>query len=232
MIRDSNMKGRFLAMRIKRAKRNQTALIKVSIFLLSLSILIIFATMLSSGTIANFNDVEQLQGSVDVIVPTNEEPEEWDKSSLLFDGNEVGFCTPDVNGLFAGITNGGGGDMAGPSTFDVHYHSTKEPNKNNPGDIVYSGEIIPLASGETTILVYEADLTHLQPGHYKFKAYHRPGHGNTDPNGELQVLWSNVITISQNDIDQCMAPQNQTQAVDEMTSEATISTLGGSEDEQ
>ncbi|WP_156288275.1 amyloid fiber anchoring/assembly protein TapA [Oceanobacillus salinisoli] len=156
-------------------------------------------------TNASFNDIEEVSARLQV--QWEQEEEEWDKSSLEFSekDSDYGFCSAEITGLFSVIKNVGDGDMAGSSEFVLHYDPDKAPNKNRPGEIIYTGTINPLESGESVILKYEPDEIHsLQPGYYKFKANHRPGHGNTDIDMELQEIWGeSSITITQEDLESC-----------------------------
>ncbi|MBP1948183.1 amyloid fiber anchoring/assembly protein TapA [Virgibacillus litoralis] len=229
-------------MRKKRTRKhltsnNKTATV-IQLFIIWCCILIA-GTYFNTHTNASFNDIEEINGKLhvnweqdDVKDPPPEE-EYWDKSSLKFSGDnaEYGFCERDVSGLLSGIINGGGGDMNGESEYDVHYHQEKDPNKNRLGDVVYTGVIQPLKSGESTILKFEPDnLSDLEPGKYKFKAYQRPGHGdpnNETPDGPLMEIWGNkAITITQDDINSCIASYTQAEQSNKSASEQINNNTG------
>lgn len=191
----------------KHRKRFKTLAIGTQILLIWTS-LIIVGTQINSYTNASFNDIEDLTASLDVA--EGEPPGDgiWDRSSLEFSANGYGFCTEGIKGLFSDLINSGDGDMAGKSLFEVHYvEDGPGPNKNHPGTVIYQGEIKALKSNELTRLIYAQDLDSLAPGKYKFKAYHRPGHGdpnNNNPDADLKSIWGEqTITISQADIEAC-----------------------------
>ncbi len=106
----------------------------------------------------------------------------WDRSSLEFIG-EGRRCDGFDTIIWATVQNGGDGDMAGPTTWELWYAPSGNP-KN--GVLIASGVIPPLASGDSYTIEYAVT----QPGHYIFKAYQRPGHPGTG------VLWSEEIEIS------------------------------------
>ncbi|SEQ84174.1 YqxM protein [Virgibacillus subterraneus] len=213
-------------MRKKRTRKHLTSYNKtatvIQVFIIWCCILIA-GTYFNSHTNASFNDIEEINGELHVnweLDDVKDPPQEeyWDKSSLKFSGEnaEYGFCERDVSGLFSGVINGGDGDMNGESAYDVHYHQDKAPNKNRLGDVVYSGVIQPLETGESIILKFEPDnLNDLEPGKYKFKAYQRLGHGdpnNDNPDGPLMEIWGNKeITITQEEINSCIALSTQTE---------------------
>jgi len=79
-------------------------------------------------------------------------------------------------------------DMAGPTTWELYWRASGNP-KN--GNVIASGTIDPLATGECQILTYDpSDNPNGASGNYMFRAYQRPGHPGT---GEL---WSGACEIT------------------------------------
>lgn len=105
----------------------------------------------------------------------------WDKSSLSFISENV-TCT----GISATIKNGQDSQaMQGEVAYEVYWSANGNPKG---GEVVYSGVVNALPSGETHELTYTPEK--LIDGNYMFKAYQRPGHPGK---GEL---WSNSIKIN------------------------------------
>ncbi|MDR4945190.1 hypothetical protein [Neobacillus cucumis] len=107
----------------------------------------------------------------------------WDKSSLSFTAaNETS------DSLTATIKNGqGSGAMKGEVNYEVYWSANGNPKD---GEVIATGVVKALASGETQVLTYQPDQ--LAPGNYMFKAYQRPNHPGS---GEL---WSESITVYEN----------------------------------
>lgn len=105
----------------------------------------------------------------------------WDKSSLTFNVEDI-----NTDGVSAIVQNHGSQAMQGETVYEVLWSAEGNP-KN--GEVVATGIIQPLLTGETQVLTYTPDQ--LEPGNYIFKAYQRPGHPGK---GEL---WSNAITVKQ-----------------------------------
>jgi TasA anchoring/assembly protein len=108
--------------------------------------------------------------------------DEWDRSSLEFQGEGYD-CV--AGQLWAVVKNVNGGDMAGPSTWELWYHPTDGPK--NGSMVAGPFTLDPLASGQGATL-YIAPV--MGTGHYMFKAYQRPGH----PDGG--ELWSGEIYLT------------------------------------
>jgi len=117
--------------------------------------------------------------------------EEWDKSSLYFDGD----CEGDCEEIQATVCNGDdSGDMAGSTTWELYWIASGNP-KN--GTVIASGTINPLAADECQVLTYDpGENPNGASGNYMFKAYQRPGHPGT---GEL---WSEACEL------ECNAPED------------------------
>ncbi|MCM3789895.1 hypothetical protein M3221_15995 [Domibacillus indicus] len=104
----------------------------------------------------------------------------WDKSSLVFTGQND---TPDS--ISAVIENGQDSrDMEGTVTYEIYWAADGNP-KN--GEVVYTGTVDELASGESQTLTYIPS----EEGNYIFKAYQRPNHPGK---GEL---WSEAIPVTE-----------------------------------
>lgn len=105
----------------------------------------------------------------------------WDKSSLTFTVENV-----TCNGISATIKNGQDSKaMQGEVAYEVYWSANGNPKG---GEVIYSGVVNALTSGETQELTYTPDQ--LMDGNYMFKAYQRTGHPGK---GEL---WSGSITIN------------------------------------
>ena len=113
--------------------------------------------------------------------------EEWDKSSLYFDGD----CEGDCEEIQATVCNGDdSGDMAGSTTWELYWIASGNP-KN--GTVIANGTINPLAASECQVLTYDpGENPNGASGNYMFKAYQRPGHPGT---GEL---WSEACELECN----------------------------------
>ncbi|MEI5907574.1 amyloid fiber anchoring/assembly protein TapA [Bacillus spongiae] len=177
---------------------------KVSIKLMAILYLSFLTTSyLVSSTNAYFNDYEQTIGSIkagtwEVI------SSQWDKSSLVFtsstedkpDNQEIviELCT---SGNISATIKNGGSDMEGPSEYEVYYTKKGNPKK---GIKIASGTIPPITSEQKTTLTQEIS----DPGHYKFRALQRPGHGNKE--NTRHDLWSSTITVICKDSDKTAHP--------------------------
>ncbi|MFC0469021.1 hypothetical protein ACFFHM_00185 [Halalkalibacter kiskunsagensis] len=107
----------------------------------------------------------------------------WDRSSLSFTVENL-----TCYGISATIKNGQDSrDMQGEVTYEVYYSEKGNP-KN--GEVVATGVVHALESGETEELTYTPDQ--LVAGNYMFKAYQSPNHPGTG------VLWSESITVTEN----------------------------------
>jgi YqxM protein len=112
---------------------------------------------------------------------TLQDKSSWDKSSLSFTTENVR-----CNGISATIKNGQDLQaMQGEVAYEVFWSANGNPKD---GEVVYSGVVNALTSGETQELTYTPDQ--LLDGNYMFKAYQRPGHPGKG------VLWSDSLTIN------------------------------------
>lgn len=109
----------------------------------------------------------------------------WDKSSLVFTG-QGGDCKE----IYAEVKNGQDSEpMKGEVKYEVYWSETGNP-KN--GEIVATGTVPALGSGETYKLTYQPSSNEKGPeGNYMFKAYQRTGHPGK---GEL---WSEEIRVTE-----------------------------------
>ncbi|GEL78413.1 amyloid fiber anchoring/assembly protein TapA [Tenuibacillus multivorans] len=172
-------RGRLTERRKKELRRNLyiKPLISIYLFFLILSLMV-------GSTNAAFNDIEDISSSLHVKWELSEdelpdEPGEWDKSSLDFDGmGSGGSCT----GIWAEVRNSGDGDMLSP----WKYHVIKI-SKGNNGDVIFEGDIPLLKSGESTNLEYNGSL---ENGKYKFRFIRPEGHPGGDNGG-----YSNSIQV-------------------------------------
>jgi YqxM protein len=116
---------------------------------------------------------------------TEEEEEEWDRSSLHFEAG----CEGDCEEITATVCNGADSeDMDGPSIWELYWAASGNP-KN--GVVIASGTIDPLAAGECQVLTYDpGDNSNGASGNYMFKAYQRPGHPGTTE------LWSEACELA------------------------------------
>ncbi|WP_180954630.1 TasA family protein [Bacillus sp. V5-8f] len=122
-------------------------------------------------------DIEGICGGGDGDDDKNDdEPKQWDKSSLKFiDQGREG------NAIYADVKNGGSG-MGGPVKYEVYWVAQGNPKG---GEIVATGTVPTLGSGQTYKIMYNPKKS----GTYMIKAYQRPGHRGT---GEL---WSGEINF-------------------------------------
>ena len=106
-------------------------------------------------------------------------PEDWDRSSLVFEGS----CDADCEVVQATVCNRGDGNMEGESTYEVWYAPEGNPKD---GWVVGGGTIPALPSGSCTTLTYSHGGVE---GNYMFHAFQRPGHpGQGD-------LWSEACVV-------------------------------------
>ncbi|MRG85029.1 hypothetical protein [Salinibacillus xinjiangensis] len=146
------------------------------------SVIIIIATMLTTGTGALVNDIEKSQGSIHV---EWDDTGLWDKSSLEFIG-QSGSCEV----IQATITNGKDSEpMAGTVAFEVYYveKGKIKDGKGIYGEKIFTGEVPALDTGEKTVIKAEPTKG---DGKYMFRAFQRPGH-----NGKGE-LWSGEVVLS------------------------------------
>lgn len=131
-------------------------------------------------------DIESSIGNTFVAWWSCDDEDDWDKSSLEFQDS----WHDEVDVLVkAEIKNGNDSeDMAGPTTWELYYSSWGNPKLL--GNVVDSGTVPALDSGESAVLESDAVGTH-GAGNYMFKAYQRPGHPG------LGVLWSEEIEVEE-----------------------------------
>lgn len=216
-------------MRKKRANKNHRKYRKITACLqivLVWCFLLIAGTNFSTYTNASFNDVEEVAGTVKADWKQEEDEysgdpptpdQSWDKSSLkVLNDNGFGFvCENGEVELFSYIKNGKDSEgMAGTSKFEVFFAENGNPKM---GVKMYTGEIKALKSGESTKLVFAADIDTLQVGNYKFKSYQRPDHPGK---GEL---WNETFYISQQEIDACIAANVPESVQDEESTDIELS---------
>jgi YqxM protein len=161
---------------------------------------------LTFNTEAYFNDNSQVTGKFQAGTWENE----WDKSSLKFNGNDQTFESCNQKEITVALTNMGS-DMEGPSQYEVYYIDKGNPKDGEKGG---DGVIDPILAKKSISLKFTAS----KPGNYKFRAFQRPNHAFKD---ERQDLWSETITITcktnssnesqQNQINNNQGKQTETQ---------------------
>ncbi|RPF54025.1 amyloid fiber anchoring/assembly protein TapA [Aquisalibacillus elongatus] len=147
--------------------------------LVGVYLMFLFLSSITGSTEAAFNDVEGLSASLKVGWEIDED-EKWDKSSLSFDGMEVG---GNCDRIYAYVKNGGDGDMEVPWSYQVIKIS-----QGNDEDVIHEGETPLIDSSETAELAYEGEL---ENGKYKFKFVRPEGHPSGDSGG-----FSSEITLT------------------------------------
>ncbi len=141
---------------------------------------------LVSETNASLNDIEEVTGSLTVNIPHSTE-EDWDKSSLNFDGaTTTGTC-----GKISTTINTNDNPMLFSIwVFDVY----KMKSGNTPdGESLDSGTVPFMKANSSTIISSENIV---ENGIYKFRIRRPLGHpGKSDPDG-YSYFWSDPIEVN------------------------------------
>nr|WP_304218545.1 amyloid fiber anchoring/assembly protein TapA [Fredinandcohnia onubensis] len=192
---------------------------KYRVLLISIQVLAVWyffvlsAIQLNTFTNAAFNDVEQATASLHVQWPTEpEENNEWDKSSLSFDGSTAwGACS----GIYSSIKNGGE-DMQ-YSTWKYFVFKITDNKKPPASEAIYSAIVPNLNKGE----VGELSFTNVtENGNYRFAVRRPLGHeakNNPDENGYTYIWSDNIIEVkdcAQPASDKVNTPNNSKSAVE------------------
>jgi CO/xanthine dehydrogenase Mo-binding subunit len=133
-----------------------------------------------------------------------------------------------LDGFYADIKTGDN-PMSGPTPYFVHYLPDKDPNKNEPGMLVFDdGVISALGTYEKKRLTFlpEEDEKPL-PGHYKFSAYQRPLHkGPQTSSGRFEIWGEAAVVVTDEDINICYDNDSNTnvdvRAIPETTQPAAL----------
>lgn len=195
--------------RLKKFKKKSKGLIIAAQLISIWYLLIITGSYLTSETGAYFNDVEVIENSLHV---GEWDVDEWDKSSLDFDGSTVRVdgCT-----VFSTIRNTGE-DM----TFSTWRYYLYKADEYLTGEPVATGTVPKLAAKETGEISAEV----LEPGEYKFavrRPLNRPGNNNQDEDGYSYIRSDNTITVTETNCNvQLTAEENEVITNDDSTKKA------------
>jgi YqxM protein len=176
--------------RIKKFRKKYSSLVVCIQLLMVWYFIIISGIQLNSYTNASYNDIEEVNNSLQVNwgIP---DVDEWDKSSLNFDGSIVtGTC-----GKITTTINTGENPII-YSTWRYFVYKVPDKGKKEPiGDAKDTG-VVPLMKGNSTVILESTKI--IENGTYRFQVRRpldHPGNSDLDENG-YSYFWSDPIEIN------------------------------------
>ncbi|WP_404330872.1 amyloid fiber anchoring/assembly protein TapA [Mesobacillus maritimus] len=198
--------------RLKKFKKKSKGLVIAAQLISIWYLLIITGSYLSSNTGAYFNDIEVIENSLHV---GEWDMDEWDKSSLDFDGSTV---RVDGCNVYSTISNSGE-DM----TFSTWRYYLYKADEYLTGEPVATGTVPKLAAKETGEISAEV----LEPGEYKFAVRRPLGHQGKNKKDEdgYSYIPSKKITVNS-----CNTPEEKAEFDELENIEKTQTTFKESEE--